>query len=151
RSSATVQIPSTLPERLPPTPPHIHHHISEERWAWKNIYQFLSTHEGDPVLQNFIPQLKSHLLARLLGQTYNGDEHEYSSDQLDTVLIVNDRLYFHKVLRVNYTTYDGRCSQDSLNPRTHTDFISLSLAPSDDPDHDPFWYGHIMYIFHVEV
>ena len=38
----------------------------------------------------------------------------------------------HKVIRINHTTYDGRLNQDSLNPRTHADF--MVLAHEDDTD-----------------
>lgn len=106
-------------------------------------------------MQNFIPRLKQHLLARLRGLDYDGDEQQFTSDELNKVIIINDRLFFHKVLRINYTTYDGRRDQDSLNPRTHSDFITPSLTePTDSnihPDRDPYWYGRIIAIFHVEV
>ena len=58
--------------------------------------------------------------------------------------LVNDRIYRHKVLRVNYTTYNIRCDQDSLNPQTHGDIMVLS-----EDDTHPFWYAHIVRIFHA--
>ena len=61
--------------------------------------------------------------------------------------LVNDRIYRHKVLRINYTTYDVRRSQDSLNPRTHGDIMVLS---DDDVTH-PYWYARIVGIFHAMV
>jgi hypothetical protein len=60
--------------------------------------------------------------------------------------LVNDRIYRHKVLRINYTMYNGRRSQDSLNPRTHGDVMMLSR----DDEH-PYWYAQIIGIFHVIV
>ncbi|KDQ25344.1 hypothetical protein PLEOSDRAFT_1106287 [Pleurotus ostreatus PC15] len=144
-----------IPERLPPISPQAHHQISEERRTWKNIYKFISEHEGDPAVHNFVPRLKQHLLARLRGLDYDGDEQQFTSDELNKVIIINDRVFFHKILRINYMTYDGRRDQDSLNPRTHPDFITPSLTePMDSnihPDHDPYWYGRIIAIFHVEV
>jgi hypothetical protein len=62
--------------------------------------------------------------------------------------LVNDRIYRHKVLRINYTTYNVRRSQDSLNPRTHGDIMVLS---QDDSDSHPYWYARIVGIFHAMV
>ena len=53
---------------------------------------------------------------------------------------------------MNYTTYDLRRAQDSLNPRTHADFMTLSHE--DDPetqDQFPYWFGQIIGIFHAMV
>ena len=54
-------------------------------------------------------------------------------------------MYQHKVLRVNYTWYDMRRDQDSINPRTHPDI--MMLAP-DDAAH-LYLYACILGIFHV--
>lgn len=68
-------------------------------------------------------------------------------DERDTIVISNNSLYRHKILRVNYTTYDLRRSQDSINPRTHPDIMLLS---HDDEPH-PYWYARVIGIFHVDV
>jgi hypothetical protein len=62
-------------------------------------------------------------------------------------MLVKNRIYRHKVLRINYTTYNVRRAQDSLNPRTHSDIMVLSR---DDNDH-PYWYARIIGIFHAIV
>jgi hypothetical protein len=49
---------------------------------------------------------------------------------------------------VNYTTYDVRLGQDSMNPRTRSDI--MMLAPEGDTSH-PFSYARIIGIFHVDV
>jgi len=104
----------------------------------------------DGLPQDFIPKLKDHLLGRLLDQDYDGDEHVFSDEDRNTVRIVNNRLYSAKVLRVNYTTYDIRRSQDSLNPRTqHCDIMVHSRE--DDPEAHPYWYARILGVFHVRV
>lgn len=96
--------------------------------------------------QNFLPRLKDHLLARILGQEYNGDETEFSAAEQAQVIFINDHIFRHKVLRINYTTYDLRREQDSLNPRTHTDIMVLSR----EAEH-PYWYARILGIFHTNV
>jgi hypothetical protein len=40
------------------------------------------------------------------------------------------------------------CQQDTINPRTHPDVMVLSRDK--DPAH-PFWYAHILGIFHTNV
>jgi hypothetical protein len=62
------------------------------------------------------------------------------------VLFTNDRIFRHKVLRINYTTYDLRRAQDSLNPRTHADVMVMAH----EGDH-PYWYARILGVFHVNV
>jgi hypothetical protein len=62
---------------------------------------------------------------------------------------VNNRLYRHKAIRINYTTYDLRRSQDSLNPRTHADVMVLSHE--EDQDRHPYWYCRILCVFHALV
>ncbi|KII83442.1 hypothetical protein PLICRDRAFT_677051, partial [Plicaturopsis crispa FD-325 SS-3] len=100
-------------------------------------------------MQDFLPRLQDHLLGRLPDQDYDGDETEFTDEQRRTVTFVNNRLYSHKVLRINYTTYDCRRSQDSLNPRTHADIMVLSHE--EGPDAHPYWYGRIIGIYHMQV
>jgi len=59
-------------------------------------------------------------------------------------------LYHHKVVHINYTTYDIRRAQDSLNPRTHADLIVLAL---EDDEQNPFlyWFGQIVGVFHADI
>ena len=61
-------------------------------------------------------------------------------------------LFSHKVLRVQYTTYDMRRAQASLNPRSHADFMALAPSSPDTRDSDhPFVYGRLIGIFHAYV
>ena len=72
------------------------------------------------------------------------------------MVFFRDRVYKHKVLRVNYTTYDCRRAQDSLNPRTQADVMVLS-HDDDAPGHagphafHHYWYARILGIYHVMV
>ena len=86
----------------------------------------------------------------LLGHEYNGDELDFTVKERNTVIIEQDTIYRHKVLCVNYTTYDLRQNQDSLNPHTrNADF--MILAPKENEDSHPYWYGRILGIFHADV
>lgn len=99
-----------------------------------------------------MPKLKGHLLSRLLGLPYDGDETKFTPQDLLDVTIVRDRVYTHKVMRVNYTTYDVQRDQDSINPRTHSDIMLLSREEEEDEDQfHPYWYARVIGIFHCEV
>jgi hypothetical protein len=56
-------------------------------------------------------------------------------------------------MQVNYTTYDLRRSQDSLNSRTHADIMVLSHEDQNtNPGHShPYWYARIIGTFHAMV
>lgn len=102
-------------------------------------------------MQNFLPQLKDHLLGRILGHSFDGDEIPFSDDDRNTISFVNNKLYKHKVIRFNYTTYDMRRSQDSVNPRTHADIMVLSHEDPNTRDSHPYWYARVVGIFHAQV
>jgi len=93
--------------------------------------------------------LKDHLLARIRGIQYTGDELEFSNEQRDELIFANNKLYEHSVFRINYTTYDLRREQDSLNPRTRSDIMVLSHETGDA--RHPYWYARIIRIFHVDI
>ena len=102
--------------------------------------------------QDFIPKLKDHILSRLLGHNYNGDEAKYSEIERDSIQFVNNRLYRHKTLRINYTTYNLRRQQDAVNPRTHPDIMLLSHEePNEEVGAHPYWYARVVGIFHVDI
>ena len=118
-------------------------------------------------MQNFVSKLKSHLLPRV--KTALLEEGAQSSmdtevspaavDQAqDRLFILSDRIYKHHLLRINYTTYDVRRSQDIINPGTsHRDIMSLASNPDDDSDTEgsspehPFIYARVLGIYHVNV
>ena len=62
------------------------------------------------------------------------------------MIILEDKLYFHHTMTINYTTYDGRRGSETLNPRTHADIMTLSQG-----DVHPYEYSRILGIFRVKV
>ena len=48
-------------------------------------------------------------------------------------------------------THDLQCAQDSLNPQTHANFMTLAHEDDDEHRKHPFWYGCILGIFHAMV
>lgn len=75
-------------------------------------------------------------------------------DQIDGILFKHNRLYTHNILRINYTTYDVRRSQDTINPRTPHCNIMV-LAPNDNNGEDDgshmFQYGRVLRIYHANI
>lgn len=100
-------------------------------------------------VQDFIPKLKDHLLGRLLRRDFDGDEEQFSEEERATVRINNHNFYSVGTMRVNYTTYDMRRDQDTINPRTHPDVIVLSAETGRNAH--PFWYARVLGIFHADV
>ena len=87
----------------------------------------------------------------MLGKEYNGDEDGFTPAQLSRLTIEKDRMYLHKVVRLNYTTYDMRRGQDSINPRTHPNIMLLAHEDDDDAGNHPYWYARVLSVFHVHA
>ena len=73
-----------------------------------------------------------------------------SADQHHHVLFKSGRMYKHQLLRINYTTYDVRRSQDIINPSTQRRDIMLLADDADDESH-PFRYARVLGVYHVNV
>ncbi|OSC97745.1 hypothetical protein PYCCODRAFT_1439845 [Trametes coccinea BRFM310] len=130
---------------MTPTPPLERYTISKTRCVPLRLSQWLSHHKDDAATRNFIPSLRAHVFGRLIGCD---DPEEISLEELDHVHIESDRIYRHKTLRVNYTTYDMRREQDVISPRAHADLMVLADGSERDV---PFWYGRLIDIFHAYV
>ncbi|KAL1657397.1 hypothetical protein GGF50DRAFT_93320, partial [Schizophyllum commune] len=141
-----------------------HHHIAKDESGLKyHLVDWLGTHLHDPAFEDFMPNLKAHLLARLRGQVVVSDEPDYTNEELNSVHIHHNRLYPHATATINYTTYDVRRGQDivhvppdSVIPDTylgHRDVMVRSNDDADDPDNPPppFWYARVLKIFHANV
>lgn len=98
--------------------------------------------------QGFLRSLKSHLLRRLPGSEADGGNTLPTDADIQSVRIAADKLYVHKTMRINYTTYDMRRGQDSVNPRTHADVM---MYASDTSSPHQYLYTRIIGIFHVNV
>ena len=101
--------------------------------------------------QDFIPKMKDHLLSRLHGYEYDGDERSFTDDERNDLRIIGglNRIIQSTVLRINYTTYDICRGQDVLRPGPKC-FV-FTLSREDGPDAHPFWYAQVLRALHVEV
>jgi len=96
---------------------------------------------------DFVQTLKDHLLSRLLGLHYNGDERTFTSEQRNDIHLINfDTIVESKLLRINYTTYNTR--QDHNTIRTTRGDVVMTC--SRDEAH-PFWYAWVLHAFHIQV
>ena len=92
-----------------------------------------------------------------MGDVFYGDETLYKDTDRMKLTIVKDRLFQQSVLRINYTTYDMRRDQDSINPRTHADIMILAgdtsneQASNSNSHGHPYWYARVIGIFQATV
>ncbi|KDN41261.1 hypothetical protein RSAG8_07530, partial [Rhizoctonia solani AG-8 WAC10335] len=113
---------------------------------------WLGTHRTDPAVKDFLPRLRSHLLARLEGGRYE-DEVTRSSSELVKIQFQHDRIYAHQTLKIHYTTYDMRRNQDTINSSTSKCFILVASDAStcSDMGANRFWYAKVLGIYHANV
>jgi hypothetical protein len=114
-------------------------------------------------VKNFLPKLKQHLLPHVLSEVQEREDDSTDPNNPlptsndgdpNTVLFEADRMYNHSILRVNYTTYDVRRSQDVVNASTSHHNIMVLADPGDDDDfttNQPFRYGRVLGVYHVNV
>ncbi|KAG5635206.1 hypothetical protein H0H81_012056 [Sphagnurus paluster] len=130
-----------------------HHIMSNLCKKPLNMYAFVTEqHNGqlDPAKKGSIPKLQEHLLARLLGREFNGDDHEdFTDEDRNNIHIIDNKMYSVQLFHVNYITYDIRRASDTINPCTHCHVMVCS--PETGPNVHPFWYAQVLGIFHVRV
>ena len=95
--------------------------------------------------------MKDHLLLRLYGYEYDGDEHLFTDDEHNDLRIVDglNRVVGSTIFQVNYTMYDIHRKQDVMRPGPACFVMTLSRENS--PNAHPFWYCQIIRAFHISV
>ena len=69
----------------------------------------------------------------------------------DLVYLKSNQIYLHKLVHIQYTTYDVQREQDVVNPSTpHWDIMLLATTTDNNVDH-PFLYAHLLGIYHANV
>lgn len=85
-----------------------------------------------------------------MSHEFDGDTHEsFTDEDRRHIRLKDSRFTSLKTLRVNYTTYDVRRDQDSINPDSHADVMMLS--PESLPDEHPYWYARVLGIYQATV
>jgi hypothetical protein len=67
---------------------------------------------------------------------------------LDLAIDSNSRIYQHRTLRINYTSYDLQRHSDVINIRTRPD---LMVLPEEEDHTHPYRYGRLIDIFTVPI
>jgi hypothetical protein len=87
-----------------------------------------------------------------IGVTMQGTIPEISCGDWQAVVFKHERMYQHKIMRVNYTTYDVRRGEDVIHTGTsHCDIMVLNPLFSENPQEHPFWYARVLSIYHANV
>ena len=94
-------------------------------------------------------KLRRHLVLRIKAMAL---QHEQRSEDFEVdpnlIFFKNDLVYRHNIMRINYTTYDVRRAQDSINPRTeHRDIMLLAHGQM----RHQYEYARVLGIYHVNV
>ncbi|KAK0207344.1 hypothetical protein IW262DRAFT_1469585 [Armillaria fumosa] len=135
---------------LPYTDPSHHHHISPSTSSKIYLAPWLHENDSNIACTGFIRKLKDHLLSQILDSN-----DEFTDLHRQNLIIIDNCLYSHQILRINYTTYDAHWNQDSINPHTHSDIMTLSPSTEADLDSDndvrPYLYARVIGIFHATV
>lgn len=97
--------------------------------------------------QDFIPNLKDHLLARILGHQYDPEPLTFTDGDCNGVHIVGKRLEQRYTMTIYYTTYDLQRGYDKINMKGRSFVMALSCG---DPSH-PYAYAQVLGIYQVKV
>lgn len=115
--------------------------------------QITNADHRPPFHQDFMPKLKQHLLPRVL-LTQNLQPDPVGQDPWVRVVLQHNCLFSHKLLRVNYTTYDIRRAQDVIHVGTsQCNVILLNSAYCAETwgSVHPYLYAKVLGVFHANV
>ena len=70
--------------------------------------------------------------------------------ELRQTFFKHDCLYHYHILRINYTTYNICCKQDTINPSTLHRNIMV-LVNDEVNGNDPYTYARVIGIYHANV
>jgi hypothetical protein len=108
--------------------------------------------------QGFIQKLKEHLLPKIRSilateiaslPTVSVDTAGDTSNDWQAVLLKQDRIYRHHIMRIYHTTYDVRRDEDVLH--TNTSHCNVMVLDSSSPLEHPFRYAQVLGIYHANV
>ena len=163
--------------------PGVQYNIGKSQKCPVHVPTFLQKNEGDPaikvsglrilpliciltpLMQNFLSKLREHLLPRI--QTALLQEAESLSepssirasspdgDASNFVLLKNDCIYLHKLIRFHFTSYDVRRGTDIVNPGTSRCDVMLLADDTEgsviSPNAHHFLYARVLGAYHVNV
>ncbi|KAF7964872.1 hypothetical protein HWV62_1965 [Athelia sp. TMB] len=119
----------------------IHHYIGKTENDPIDIGGFLGENTSDPAILNFYKKLKVHLMPRVLSKLREKKDIDLGRlpqiEHCDPDIFVSfhkNHMYEHRILRVNYTTYDVRRDQDLINSHsTHCNIMQTQTQAQMGP------------------
>ncbi|KAF8965639.1 hypothetical protein BDZ97DRAFT_2057933 [Flammula alnicola] len=130
-------------------------HIARDEKNKIYLPDFVRVNQSDPAFRNFLPRLKTHLLSRNSGNAIPGEDPKFTNSELSQVIVQNNFIFSHATASFNYTTYDVRRDQDTINVNSgRRDVMLPSFEDSSDEnnqDNHPYWYARILGIYHANV
>ncbi|KAJ3752936.1 hypothetical protein EV360DRAFT_88268 [Lentinula raphanica] len=136
-----IAVPAWEEEKLPEMDLNVRYQMASGKRYFVDLSKFVHDNRREPAILEFIPKLKHYILQQLFAVEF------FSARECDALTFESNRIYRHKVVRHNYTTYDLRRGQDSINPRTHPDIAVLAPLGSSHP----FIYGRVVGVFHANI
>ncbi|TFK28667.1 hypothetical protein FA15DRAFT_584053, partial [Coprinopsis marcescibilis] len=124
--------------------------ISKTHLTPINISRWIADNPNDQALKTFKVDLLDHLLSYF--EPLRPHEDDYTDEQRRRISIVNDIIYEHKTIRIQYSTYNMKTEYNFVNPRTDRCHVMLPCEETDPflKPH-PYWYGRVSGIFHATV
>lgn len=95
--------------------------------------------DADPLVQEFVPLLKTFALTAKDNSTFRPDE----------IVIEYNKVYRHKTAHFNFTTYDVRRDQTTVHPSEGRVGVMVSIGSFGDKD--PWVYAWVLGVFHANV
>lgn len=85
-------------------------------------------------------------------QLYAQTDSPLSSEEMNSLLLKDNMLFTHQILRLNYTTYDVRRAEDVIHTGTsRCNIMGLVQCKDDDNNTHRFWYARVIGIYHANV
>ncbi|KAF7971982.1 hypothetical protein HWV62_19325 [Athelia sp. TMB] len=132
--------------------------IAQDMSAQARIYlrdMLQDREKHDPAYMTYEKQLRTHLLARVLGHEDAGRRHEFEDNELNGIVFQHGCIYSHKTAAFNYTTYDIRRDQDTIKTHPNSSRSTVMVQSQDSEntsDHrHPYWYARVLGIHHAMV
>ncbi|KAJ3528201.1 hypothetical protein NMY22_g9514 [Coprinellus aureogranulatus] len=146
-------------QRIAARNPDLHHYIGISTNSPVCLREFSgnTTFSTDIACSSFVRTLKQHFFRRFLFATYpdaNGEFIEEIAQKLDwsNIVLKDDRLFTHRIMRIKYTTYDARRDEDIIHLETdQSNIMMLNREHSYGHSSHPFAYGKVIAIIHADV
>ncbi|TEB04049.1 hypothetical protein FA13DRAFT_1807685 [Coprinellus micaceus] len=101
----------------------------------------------------FISKMKEHLLPRVL-EALGHAESPVDKDAWKHVTLQHNRLFNHRILRLNHTTYDLRRQDDVIHvdtPRCNVMLLNPFFCKETWKSQPPYRYAKVLGVFHANV